>query len=136
MSRKRIAHCHPDRPHKANGFCLQCYTKSQPRREYYRKEHLWRTYRLTETNYQVMLIKQHGLCAICLQPPLGNSRRLYVDHDHKTNKVRGLLCATCNTFIGKTKEDFILLQRASAYLEQFVQNSFSGSVRFVDLPAK
>jgi len=42
-----------------------------------------------------MLEAQHGLCAICLRPPK-EGKRLAVDHNHKTGKVRGLLCWFCN----------------------------------------
>lgn len=97
-----------------------------------REYHLIKTYGLNETTYQKLVTTQHGLCAICLQPPKIN-KRLYVDHCHKTNKIRGLLCATCNTFIGKLKEDPILLSRSRSYLARFVPEKFTGVVRHVDL---
>ena len=48
-----------------------------------------------------MLIAQRGLCAICQAPPDGQWKVLCVDHDHETGKVRGLLCVTCNTMLGR-----------------------------------
>ena len=41
-----------------------------------------------------MLAEQGGGCAICGAPP--KTRRLHVDHDHKTGEIRGLLCYRCN----------------------------------------
>jgi Recombination endonuclease VII len=45
-------------------------------------------------DYERMLAEQGGGCAICGAPP--KTRRLHVDHNHKTGKVRGLLCFRCN----------------------------------------
>lgn len=42
---------------------------------------------------------QGGTCAICDQP-CASGRRLAVDHDHVTNRIRGLLCAKCNSCLG------------------------------------
>ena len=48
-----------------------------------------------------MLDAQDGRCAICLREPT-DSRRLDIDHDHKTMQVRGLLCHTCNRRLDHT----------------------------------
>lgn len=48
--------------------------------------------------YNVLLKQQNGKCAICKNSPGGN--RLDIDHDHKTNIIRGLLCRSCNRFLG------------------------------------
>lgn len=53
-----------------------------------------RTYGLTATEYDRLLAEQGGRCAICRARP--KSKRLAVDHDHKTGAVRGLLCSRCN----------------------------------------
>lgn len=66
-----------------------------------------------------MLIEQEGLCAICRQPSDG--RRLDIDHDHKTDRVRGLLCRKCNLSIGKFEDDPNMLRRAAEYLERKTQ---------------
>jgi hypothetical protein len=63
-----------------------------------------------------MLEQQNGVCAICH----GNCttwKALSVDHDHRTGKVRGLLCQTCNTGIGALDDSPDLLRRALEYLE-------------------
>jgi hypothetical protein len=60
-------------------------------------------------------------CAICGRTDSGraNSKRLCVDHDHATGKVRGLLCHPCNSGIGKLKDDVTLLQSAIDYLQYY-----------------
>ena len=50
--------------------------------------------------YDALLAAQGGGCAICGNPP--KTRRLHVDHDHKTGKVRGLLCHRCNRRLDTT----------------------------------
>ena len=49
---------------------------------------------VTDDEYARLLEAQGGGCAICGNTP--KTRRLDVDHDHKTGKVRGLLCHRCN----------------------------------------
>lgn len=49
--------------------------------------------------YDVMLLEQGGVCAICGNPPKEGGRRLHVDHDHRTGAVRGLLCFRCNRML-------------------------------------
>jgi hypothetical protein len=49
---------------------------------------------ITDQEYERLLGEQEGGCAICGNPP--KTRRLHVDHNHRTGKVRGLLCFRCN----------------------------------------
>lgn len=51
-----------------------------------------------EAERQKMSDKQGACCAICYKPEGGFKNRLAVDHNHKTGKVRGLLCFYCNKF--------------------------------------
>lgn len=68
-------------------------------------------------DYEDMLISQKGNCAICgLKEKSGC--RLSVDHDHKTKKVRGLLCGNCNRGIGLFKDDPFMLDLAFMYLNE------------------
>ena len=70
---------------------------------------------VTDAEYAAMLERQGRGCAICGSTP--KTRRLHVDHDHRTGRVRGLLCFTCNNRIvarGATPER---LRRAADYLE-------------------
>ncbi len=70
-------------------------------------------YGVTVEWYDETLRKQDGKCAICLQEP---GSRLHVDHCHETGRVRGLLCFTCNSAIGKLGDDVERLRRAIKYL--------------------
>ena len=54
-------------------------------------------YGITLDQYNEMFKAQEGKCAICQRHQNKLTRTLCVDHDHKTNKVRALLCVTCNT---------------------------------------
>lgn len=77
---------------------------------------------LDRNDYFQMIEDQNDRCAICLQEETrminGKITRLCIDHDHKTNKVRQLLCHACNTAIGKFKDDTNLLQSAIDYLKK------------------
>lgn len=71
----------------------------------------------TTEQYDLMLQSQQGVCAICSKPEVYSNFRLAVDHDHKTGRVRGLLCALCNAVILRTVEHHSdLLDRAKNYL--------------------
>mgnify|MGYP001602129468 CR=1 FL=1 len=73
-------------------------------------------YGIDENEYQLMLIGQYGCCAICRIS--FKSDKPCVDHDHKTGKVRGLLCAGCNRMLGQGKDDVKILLRAVDCLEK------------------
>jgi hypothetical protein len=66
--------------------------------------------------YGEMVEEQNGICAICKSEL---SYRLYVDHDHTTNKVRGLLCSKCNMMIGLAKDNESILDNAISYLRKY-----------------
>jgi hypothetical protein len=73
-----------------------------------------KTYGLTLKQYDQMFTTQGGVCAICGEPEL--TRRLAVDHDHKTGEVRGLLCSKCNWKISVLDNaDFV--SKATEYLK-------------------
>jgi hypothetical protein len=76
---------------------------------------LWILYRLTEAAYNAILQFQGGVCAGCQEPPHG--RQLAVDHDHKTGRIRGLLCWHCNRAIGIARDRADALTRLGAYLD-------------------
>jgi hypothetical protein len=81
------------------------------RRDYYVARNL-AVYGLTPESYRQMVEAQHGRCAIC-----GDKGRLFVDHDHETGSVRGLLCSNCNTALGMFEDDLARIERAIKYLE-------------------
>lgn len=75
-----------------------------------------RTYDLTRDQYDELLQLQGGRCAICRARP--KSKRLAVDHDHGSGKVRGLLCGRCNhELLGSGWDSVNVLQAAVAYLQ-------------------
>lgn len=61
----------------------------------------WR-YGITPEQWQALHDEQDGLCGICRGPQQGK-RRLGLDHNHETGKVRGLLCDRCNLLVGKVE---------------------------------
>jgi hypothetical protein len=74
-------------------------------------------YGITLEQFEEMRVIQNCSCAICGKHESQNkNKKLHVDHDHKTGKVRQLLCNGCNTGIGLLKEDTSLLQKALDYL--------------------
>lgn len=75
---------------------------------------LRRQFRITPGEYDQLLAHQDGACAICLQPP--KSRRLAVDHDHKTGLIRGLLCAFCNRAVGLFRDDMDRFTRVVTFM--------------------
>lgn len=80
------------------------------------RSHLQRTYGITVERYDEFLAYQDGRCAICRRRP--RVRRLAVDHDHSTGKIRGLLCSDCNhRVLGGAHESVEVLRAAAAYLE-------------------
>ena len=70
---------------------------------------------LPSDEYDRMLAAQHGGCGICGAPP--KTRRLHVDHDHKTGLIRGLLCFTCNRHLLGKYATPAKLRAAADYLE-------------------
>lgn len=71
-------------------------------------------YKITLTEYQKMHEEQHDCCFLC-----GENTKLYVDHNHKTNKIRKLLCRSCNFGLGLFQESPELLRKAASYCEVF-----------------
>ena len=89
----------------------------------YRQEHpgitrrwtLKYRYNLSLEQVDELLIKQDHKCLIC-ENHLKEAQRC-VDHDHKTGKVRGILCQSCNRILGACGDDPNLLNNAIAYLK-------------------
>jgi hypothetical protein len=117
---KAKATCHPDRTVHGNGLCKSCYwtqwrkDNKEKQRGYKRKSLLKNTYGMTLDEYNVLLEAQNYGCAIC-----GNSngnRVMFVDHDHDTSEVRGLLCTRCNCAIGLLDDDVEKMAKAIEYI--------------------
>ena len=111
------------------GTCKKClhrqrnaqWRKQNPEvhRERVRNSHfknIERLYGITPEQYAILLEAQDGKCAICREvDPVRN--RLSVDHDHKTGRVRGLLCMRCNGGIGMLGDSIERLENAIRYLQ-------------------
>ena len=91
---------------------VRCTPKSK---KYEKVKALRRKYNMTLDDHLLMYVLQNGCCKICKQPTAYN--KICVDHDHKTNKVRGLLCTHCNTLLGMAKDNLQILVNAIEYLE-------------------
>lgn len=79
-----------------------------------------RAYSISVDDYKKLYEDQNGKCAICgNKSNLGRKEKLCVDHNHKTNKVRGLLCDLCNKGIGSLKDDIKNVKAALTYLEKY-----------------
>lgn len=76
--------------------------------------HLLKSYGVTPEEYERRFSEQNGLCAICKL----NLPKLAIDHDHRTGKVRGLLCRKCNAGIGMLGDSFERLLKAASYLRK------------------
>ena len=99
IQRKRNA-CHPKKVQKER-----------------KKSHLRSSYGITLEEYQAMFDKQLNKCGICAIEHTNTTGGLFVDHNHTTGKVRGLLCKKCNTAIGLLNDDPLTIDNAKLYVE-------------------
>ena len=98
---------------KCNYICVTCSSLKQK-------------YGINKKQYESILFLQNNVCAICgceeiakVNKNIRNkTKRLSVDHCHKTGKIRSLLCLNCNQAIGKLKDSPQLLRKAAEYLEK------------------
>lgn len=134
---------HSDRPHAGKGMCHSCYmtkwtrehpesntgpgwVKRNPERgfRYLRNGGLKRRHGLTFDDYERMWRSQRGRCAnesCSFTSPLDLADRrvgLHIDHDHKSGKLRELLCHACNLALGCVDDDSDRLLGLVAYLEK------------------
>lgn len=82
-----------------------------------RENWIWQNYGLLPQQWDALYDQQLGRCAICLIT-LAEVKKICVDHDHVTGRVRGLLCHGCNVAIGHLQDDPDLLRRAAEYVER------------------
>jgi len=77
---------------------------------------------ITIEQYDAMLLSQNNVCMICKQPEKslqnGKLRRMSIDHNHKTGKIRDLLCSRCNMAIGLLLENPNIMRLAADYIER------------------
>ena len=105
---------HPKDPEKERTY--QREYAMTPKRKGTRRKYL---YGLTPEQYENMILEQEFKCAICgiHETAIKGKRRLCIDHNHVTGKVRGLLCPHCNLMLGTAKDDPNILREGAKYLE-------------------
>lgn len=86
--------------------------------------YLKRNYGIDLDIYKEMLENQQSKCGICESPGFIMNKDVHkmllvVDHDHKTGKVRKLLCHNCNRALGLFQDNKNILKKAAQYLEDF-----------------
>ena len=81
-----------------------------------RRNRLMRNFGITIPEYDSILEKQDGVCAICGAKQSGGHGRFHVDHDHSAESVRGILCFSCNIGLGYFKDNPVFLLAAIKYL--------------------
>ena len=88
-----------------DSWCREC------RREYRNANNRGKYRHMITDEHLQQIKKETKKCVIC-----GSNEKLVVDHDHKTNKIRGMLCNHCNFGLGHFKDDPMLLEFAAQYL--------------------
>jgi hypothetical protein len=83
--------------------------------------HRQKKYGITPEQFHSLILKQNNCCAICGKPETikwrGKIKKLAIDHNHDTGKIRGLLCHFCNVGIGQFRDSLPLLQKAMDYIK-------------------
>ncbi len=106
-----------------NSWCKQCLKvshQSKCGRAARRRSRLKCNYGTTIEQYDKMFEKQKGVCIICGKKEIRKNQhgvtRLSIDHDNQTGKVRGLLCSSCNIFLGHFEKNQHLILQVFGYL--------------------
>jgi len=114
--------------HQINTAGTEAYSRYRSSESYRRtcvNTHLKRHYGITLEEYERMYEEQGGSCKICggtdtRQWRDGRTQRvkLFVDHEHKTNRIRGLLCNKCNVGVAMFNDSEDIMLRAAKYLKE------------------
>ena len=118
--------------------CIICYNKrrnenpnnrvyrkkyTDDRKDFYKEQRLLKKYGITMSEKIKMLESQNNRCKICNKElEMGTPMGVHVDHNHITDKVRGILCTNCNMGLGSFKDNPDFLYKAIEYL---LENDFS-----------
>ncbi len=108
-------------------YCRECANRKaredakKPSMKSYRRRYMkWydlkKNYGLTREDFDALVTKQDGKCAICLDELKLGTGGCGVDHEHSTGTIRGILCRLCNVGIGHFRERPELFIRAIEYL--------------------
>lgn len=107
--------------------CRDCINKSNLKRYHTRPKtkeahrqaayrYMIKSYGMSLSDYENMAWDQQGYCYVCKSRP--ETKRLNIDHDHKTGKVRRLICDPCNQALGHVKDSVEHLKLLIDYLEE------------------
>lgn len=115
--RKSIKHFNYRQNNQRSKLCNLCSSKYWKQyyiktKEHHKDGYRIRVYGIDSKQVETLRLQQFNLCAICRQ----QFDTINIDHDHKTSKVRGLLCSNCNRGLGMFKDDIKLLKFARIYL--------------------
>lgn len=105
---KKKYDANPNAQNKARALCAAWRDNNK---EWRRFRHILNTYNLTLDQYYALEESQNFVCAICRE-----DCDFHVDHNHKTEKVRGLLCLSCNMGLGNFKDSSSRMVEACFYL--------------------
>lgn len=83
------------------------------------KAQMTRNWKYSMKNGEIarMIVEQNSSCAICLK----KTDDIVLDHDHKTGKVRQLLCRKCNALLGMCDDNILILNTAIAYINKWTE---------------
>lgn len=106
---------------KKNRDKINTYIRDHRKKNRYRYyiNGIRRIYKIDESQYNKIVKNQNNECAICCKKFSWESKnnKPYIDHDHKTGKIRGLLCRNCNAALGMFDDNLEIIDNAKFYLE-------------------
>jgi len=96
---------------KGQKWCSECAPKLSECGGH-RWKNIAHNYHISKPQWEDMYKQQGGLCAIC-----GKKKAYFTDHDHKTGRIRGLLCRLCNMHLHSIDKDISWADNAVKYLK-------------------
>ena len=90
------------------------YARYKKRANEYRKES---RYGITQEDFNNMLVEQNNVCKICSNE-FKSTKDTHIDHCHKSDIVRGLLCNNCNMSLGQFNDNIDIMDNAIKYLQR------------------
>jgi len=131
----------PETKHGTTFFTCSVCKYQKPEKEFYKKDKKTgrmdstckacrisflreKTLGISDEDYWKIYKEQEGRCGICKRRMYSKRYKAFcVDHDHKTGRIRGLLCHSCNSALGLFRDDPIALKRAIKWVEDIVRSS-------------
>ena len=111
------SYCHDCLKNKEKSVS-SCPKKAAHRAQVRERARVKRDYGLTLEEYRSMIDARNGLCDCCGKPSSIRNRGLSLDHCHETNKIRGVICNSCNLALGHAKDSIETLKNLICYLEK------------------